>query len=388
MKSEEMLKAMSDIRPEFVEEAAESTAKDAENAKDAGFTEASTHRKSYRRVTKWVAGIAAVFVVCLGIGAFTGGDFFMGSGDYNGAKFEDADWDEGETADFAAETSGRSVNGFGLEESKSAAPEMAAATEDMAAVNGPNIPVEAGKTATEKNVKLIYRANVNLQAVEYDEAIEAIKALVTEKGGYIESSSASNGGYFETGYYRYGSFVIRVPQENYRDFLDNVGKDFHITSMDESTEDIGTEYFETETRLKSLRTKEARLQELLADAKDIGDMVEIENALSNTEYEIDMYTSTLNRYDSLVGYSTINLCVSEVGRVEGGIGGRRGFGELLLENLKDGAANFVDVLAGIAYWISYNIITILIIVVLVIICIKVKIVTKIKKLFLKLKTRA
>ena len=385
MKSEEMLRAMSDIRPEFVEEAAVSAdEKEAVNeAAGKEYAKVSVKKGGYKRVTKWVAGIAAVFVVCLGISVFTGGDWF-GSGDFN----KNADTEEFATADFDAGLEDRSIQSFG-EESAMAPGDAMVAAESM---NGPNMAyegteVEAPVKAGRQNVKLIYRADVSVQAPEYEKTIEEIKALVEEKGGYFEASSSSNGGYYETVYSRSGSFTIRVPQENYRAFLDAATEKFHITRLNESTEDIGTQYFETEARLKTLRTKEERLQQLLAEAGDISDMVEIENALSNTEYEIDMYSSTLNRYDSLVGYSTIDMYVTEVSRVEGGIGGNRSFGQLLVENLKDGAANFVDGLSGLAFWISYNIITIIIIVVLVIICIKAKFARKLKNFVLSLVRR-
>lgn len=172
---------------------------------------------------------------------------------------------------------------------------------------------ESGQSAYQKaKVKLIRRASVRLETREFDAAVSGLEALVDSLGGYVEDSSVDQGGYGST--YRSASYTVRVPSEKYDDFLDRVSADehCHLVSKNESTEDVGQAYFDTESRLRTLRTKLDRLQELLAQAKHMDDIITLEEAISNTEYEIDSYTSTLNRYDSLVGYSTFTVTINQV----------------------------------------------------------------------------
>ena len=88
-----------------------------------------------------------------------------------------------------------------------------------------------------------------------------------------------------------------------------------MASKTESTENISTQYYDTEARLKTLRTKQERLQALLAEAEVMEDIISLESALSDVEYEIEQYSSTMNQYDSLVSFSTIDLTLQEVTKV-------------------------------------------------------------------------
>ena len=45
------------------------------------------------------------------------------------------------------------------------------------------------------------------------------------------------------------------------------------------------------------------------------DIIALESALSETELQIEYLTGSLRRYDSLVGYSTVNLQLREVYRL-------------------------------------------------------------------------
>lgn len=161
-------------------------------------------------------------------------------------------------------------------------------------------------------VKLIRRASIRLETKEFDAAVNGLESLVSELGGYIEDSSINQGSYGST--YRNASYTVRVPSKKYSDFLARVSADkrCHLTSKDESTEDVGQQYFDTETRLKTLRTKLERLQTLLEQAKHMEDIINLEQAITDTEYEIESYSSTLNRYDSLIGYATFNVTISQV----------------------------------------------------------------------------
>ena len=60
------------------------------------------------------------------------------------------------------------------------------------------------------------------------------------------------------------------------------------------------------------QTKLERLQNLLAQAENMEDIITIESAISDTELEIERLTGTLRQYDSLVDYSTVYITLQEV----------------------------------------------------------------------------
>ena len=81
----------------------------------------------------------------------------------------------------------------------------------------------------------------------------------------------------------------------------------YITESSESSEDVGERYYDAETRLKTQRTKQERLLALLEQADTMEDIISLENALGDVEYQIEQLSSTLNRYDALISYSTFTI---------------------------------------------------------------------------------
>jgi hypothetical protein len=230
---------------------------------------------------------------------------------------------------------------------------------------GQGLPADLAPTGSTplkygENVKLIYTAYINLQTTEFEKAELQLVELVTASEGYFEASYVDRGSYYAEESYRYGSYTIRVPAEKYEAFLSAVGENCHVVSLNKTTTDVGTEYFDTEARLNTLKAKQERLLALLNQATTMSDIIELENSLSNTQYEIDMYASTLNRYDSLVGYSTVQVSLEEVARLGSGVDEEEGFFASLVRSLVNGFNNFIDGVEGLVMWFAYNIIVILI----------------------------
>lgn len=211
-----------------------------------------------------------------------------------------------------------------------------------------------------ENIKLIYTASISLQTIDFEKAELQFAELVKASEGYFEASYVDRGSYYSEANYIYGSYTVRIPQKNYETFLAAVGATSHVVSLNKNVQDIGIEYFDTETRLKTLHSKFDRLTALFKDATQMSDIITIENALADTQYEIDSYTSTLNRYDSLIGYSTINVSLEQVSRLDSGVDEDEGFFASLIRNLVNGFNNFVDGISNLAMWIAYNILNLVV----------------------------
>ncbi len=229
-------------------------------------------------------------------------------------------------------------------------------TAESAPMDDNEVPSSGDVNQQDAGMKLIYTANLEMEALDFDAATAGLKALVEECGGYFESSnlydySASYGSY---GGGRSANYTIRVPSEQYRPFLEavSVTENCHVLRLGEDMQDIGTEYFDVETRLATLRTKMERLQELLSQATEMESIIAIESAISDTEYEIELYTSTLNRYDSLVDYATVNLYLEEV--IDLTEEEEITFLARLTQGFRVGAKRFVEGVQDLAVWAAYH----------------------------------
>lgn len=160
------------------------------------------------------------------------------------------------------------------------------------------------------NTKIIYTADMDLETKTFDAASQALDRLVENLGGYYESHSLNQGGS-----YRSLSCTIRIPAEQFSEFLNQAGQVAHMTSKNEYKDDISEIYYDSEARLTTQQTKLERLLALLEQAATMEDIISLESAISETELQIEYLTGSLRKYDSLLSYSTITLYLREVYRL-------------------------------------------------------------------------
>ena len=221
-----------------------------------------------------------------------------------------------------------------------------------------------------ENVKLIFRAWMNLQTLDFAQAESELNKLVEQYHGYFESVYTDNGSYWADSSYLHGSYTVRVPAENYDRFLSAIGNTCHVVNMNKTTEDIGLQYSDTQMRLETVKAKQERLLALMKQATEMTDIIELENAISDCQYEIDCLTSTMNRYDSLIGYSTVNIELEQVERLGSAITEEETFWTRLANNFKEGLEDFAFGVEDLVIWIAYNIVGIIIFIVIIIVLVK------------------
>ena len=229
--------------------------------------------------------------------------------------------------------------------------------EDAGAWNGDG-QVGSGidKSLSERGVKMIYSAHIEMQTLSYEQAVEDIAALVESMGGYFEQKNFSN---YSSGY-RHASYTVRVPAEKFTDFCTQVGTLCHVTWQTDTAENISEQYYDTQSRLETAQIKLERLQELLKKAESMEDIITIESAISETEYEIESLSGTMRHYDALVDYAAVTLELSEVYRLSGTEDAPKSFGEKLANAFTDGLAATGQALGDFAVWLAYSWLDILI----------------------------
>ena len=125
------------------------------------------------------------------------------------------------------------------------------------------------------------------------------------------------------------------------------------------SEDVSEAYYDSEARLATQRTKLERLQTLLAQAATMEDIIALESALSETELQIEFLTGSLRRYDSLVGYSTVNIHLREVYRLSTDEDVPMTFGQRLGSAFSTGLQRGMDNLEELVIGLAANWMTLL-----------------------------
>ena len=157
----------------------------------------------------------------------------------------------------------------------------------------------------QENRKIVRTADLTLRTPQFDEAMEKAKTLLESMGGYVESL------------YQYGenarraTLGMRVPSEKLDAFLSGAEGLGRVTDRSESSTDMTTQYVDNQARLDTLYAKRDRLNELLLKAEDVSDLIEIESAIADTQYQIDSYETSQRSIDSRVDMSYVGLTLIE-----------------------------------------------------------------------------
>ena len=159
--------------------------------------------------------------------------------------------------------------------------------------------------------KVIKNVNVIAETKSLDATIASLEAQVKALGGYVQSSNTS-GKIYEKYSNRRANYTLRIPAELLDSFLGSVSSLMNITGKTEKVDDITDTYTDIEARLKTLKTEETRLLELLAKAEKLSDVITLEERISNVRYEIESYEARIRNYDTLIAFSTVNVEISEV----------------------------------------------------------------------------
>jgi hypothetical protein len=227
------------------------------------------------------------------------------------------------------------TEGYDSDEAGSAASDESAATEvpllaegsvtenEVAVEGDAGVAEETAAVATDAsgesvgrpdaNRKITFSASYTLETKSYDKDYTQINRLVTEAGGYIASEETSAYPYeYENTMGRSSYFTLKIPVGKYNSFLDSLVKVGEVANKNKSSEDLTSEYFDTEARIEMLQMRKDRLTEYIKNATKAADIVAFEKDLSDVLLELDQYEGNKRRLDQLVDYATVTVSLNEL----------------------------------------------------------------------------
>lgn len=186
----------------------------------------------------------------------------------------------------------------------------AAGSYDAAEEAAPMLMTTSTGDAAQVQTKIIRTIDFSVKTRSFDEDYEKIQQLAKDAGGRVESLSVS--GDVMNGETRYAHFTLRIPSERLDAFLGDAKAVGAATAYSEYAQDVSEDYYDTQARLATQQAKMERLNELLLQAENMSDLIEIENAISDTQYQIDRYMGQLNNFDSRIDYSYVYVSMREL----------------------------------------------------------------------------
>ncbi|HML48758.1 MAG TPA: DUF4349 domain-containing protein [Clostridia bacterium] len=191
------------------------------------------------------------------------------------------------------------------ERSYAALPESPATLDDSAA------EIHEGEDAVLRGgVKILRSGYFHLATANFDKDMESILTLVDQTGGWIEYQSVNgepiaqnpDGG-------RYGSLTLRIAElDRFVTELTAIGR---LQNSELSAQDISDQYRDQAARLTQYKAQRDRLEQLLRSAESVADIIEIEERLTEVQYQIDTLTGMLQGWDSRAQYAQVIVSLTE-----------------------------------------------------------------------------
>ncbi|MBR5020912.1 MAG: DUF4349 domain-containing protein, partial [Oscillospiraceae bacterium] len=147
---------------------------------------------------------------------------------------------------------------------------------------------------------------------DLDALMPQLTDRVAEVGGYIEYQNTYYGSSYSSYRHRSANIVARIPAEKLSEFLLHVEGTSNVISKQQSQDNVTLQYVDTESRMAALQAERDRLMELLEQAGDLSDLLQIEERLTDVLYDLESTTAQLRSLDNQVSYATVELFIEEV----------------------------------------------------------------------------
>ncbi|MBQ2816586.1 MAG: DUF4349 domain-containing protein [Clostridia bacterium] len=336
-------------------------------------------KKPLPKWAKWTIGAAAGFVgVCvLGVGLLAGGSLLFGAKAYDSATTESMTYySTGST------TSASMMGGTAADKDMmmNAAAMDAGETADMIMPEPMEAEVameeaELGFTSTtadtssgeQYGLKIIRNGDINLQSVNFDQDIASIENAIKASGGYVLSSSTSGQPVSETGskWGRDANYTAKIPAQAFYSVVDIIKECGTLQNYYEYSDDITSQYYDTQTRLDAYHKQYEKIEALLDKADNLTDIITIQQELTELQYKIDSLTGQIKKWDNQVSYSTLYIYIQEVRDPSSIKDVDPTLGERIREGFFDGVNDIIEGGENVIVWFASSALSIVIVVLII-----------------------
>ncbi|KLI22386.1 DUF4349 domain-containing protein [Brachyspira hyodysenteriae] len=159
----------------------------------------------------------------------------------------------------------------------------------------------AASTSETLERKLIVSVDIRVNSKDVEKSYKSIEEKLKEYNGYFDNVESSKNRYYLT---------IRIPKENLYTFIDFIEQNEKVENKNINTQDVTETYYDTENRIKNREVLLEKLRNYLREAKNIDEILKVEDRINTLTYEIESMKGNLKNLQSSVDYSRVTLNIS------------------------------------------------------------------------------
>jgi hypothetical protein len=169
--------------------------------------------------------------------------------------------------------------------------------------------------------KLTKSATLDVQVKDIDSAAATVRTIAAGLSAQVlneQIGTGSPGGPIPlatkpevTG--GFGTLTLSVPAASLETALDQLSRVGTVLARTLSSQDVTATYIDTASRLQTMRASVERVRALMAQAKDLGQVVALEGELSSREADLESLESQLGSLKDSVDRSTVTISLNTPG---------------------------------------------------------------------------
>lgn len=206
--------------------------------------------------------------------------------------------------------------------------------------NLPPPPIEQSKNEEVVKKKIIKDGRIGLKVSDLESTKTRVDSLIKRYDAYYSNENLNNSDR-ESSY----NLTIRIPSSNFESFIHaiEIGNG-EILYKEVEARDVTDQFIDLETRLQNKRAYLKRYQELLTKARNVKEILEVEEKIRVLEEEIESTTGRLKYLGDLVDYSTLRLNIYKQKDYKYNPEKREKFSERIKQSLSKGWFGVIDFL--------------------------------------------
>jgi Domain of unknown function (DUF4349) len=151
--------------------------------------------------------------------------------------------------------------------------------------------------------------NISVGAGTFDSKLSLARTLVEAEGGYIAGTTAQAGPVDSQ--IRTGVINFMVPAANFDTTIDQLSKIGKVQNEQISGTEVSGQYLDLQTRLDNAIAQRAAMLALLTQAKNINDMIAVQNQIGQITGQIEQLKGQIKYLDDHTAFSALTITMTE-----------------------------------------------------------------------------
>lgn len=162
---------------------------------------------------------------------------------------------------------------------------------------------KSGERPAKPNVMILYTGDMSLQVPEgqISKSIDEAVSIAERFGGYLGGRTNA-------------TVKLKIPSGSFREALTEVEKLGIVGHENINADDVTAEFHDLEVRLENLKATRKRVEEFLARATTLADMLTVQRELERIAAEMDTISGRLRFLREHTAFSTLTIALTAIAK--------------------------------------------------------------------------